>query len=267
MSRPAVPSLVLEITPPARPRPDVLLRRASALAPAVRVVNVISRPERWSSLEAAGVLRAKGLDPVWHLANRGRRLADIERAIERAAEAGVRRVLCVRGEYKAEESPDEPKIREVVALLRGRLPDASIGVTFNHHLDASRALDNLFRKLDAGADFVQTQVTFDLRGLRPLAARLAERAPGVALLPMVFPVESAESLRRVARRLGIPLDQALFDRLEREGADAGWRAFGDTLDAIAHEPGFAGAALMTPIDLAPAYRATLRTIVARHAAT
>lgn len=253
--------VVLEITPPARPRADVLLRRASALGPAVRVVNVISRPERWSSLEAAVVLREHGFDPVWHLPNRGRRMEDVDRELARAEAADVRRVLCLRGEHKAAESPDEPKIREVVARVRARLPKSAIGVTLNHHLWTARARENLWRKVDAGADFVQTQVTFDLRGLRPIAATLHARHPGVAIVPMLLPVVSPDAALRVARRLGIPLDQTLHHDLERRGAEAGWEAFARRFDEIQADPGFAGVAIMTPIDPAPDYLARLRAIV------
>jgi len=253
--------VVLEITPPARPSEAVLLRRASALAPGVRVVNVISRPDRWASLDAAVVLRRHGFDPVWHLANRGRRLEEIEREIDRAAAAGIRRVLCVRGEYKAPDVPDEPKIREVVACLRARLPDASIGVTLNHHAPSARARENLQRKLDAGADFVQTQVTFSLRGLVRIADRLALRPRPVHLYPMLLPVTSPEAARRAARRLGLPLDQALHEDLERRGAEAGWEAFATAFDGIQRADRLAGAAVMTPMDPDRAFLARLREIV------
>jgi len=259
---PHLPRLVLEITPPARPREDVLVRRAGALGPRVDVVNVISRPDRWASLEAAARLRARGFDPVWHLVNRGRTLDAVERDIDGAAAAGVRRVLCLRGEHKTVDTADEPKIREVVARVRGRLPDASIGVTFNHHLSTPRARANLWRKLDAGADFVQTQVTFGLTGLRGLAAAIRDRHPRVGLVPMLLPVCSAEAARRAARRLGIPLDQGLHHALERDGAEAGWAAFAALSASILGDATFAGIALATPIDMAPGYAARLRAVVA-----
>ena len=258
---PCPPRVVLEITPPSEPRPEILLRRASALLPLVRAVNVIHRNDRWSSLEAAAALRTHGFDPVWHLPNRGRTLEQIETELERAAEAGVRRILCIRGEYKATEASDEPKIREVVRRARQLLPQASIGVTLNHYGPLDRALPNLWRKLEAGADLVQTQVCFDLATLRPIATSAARRFPGVAILPMLLPVLSDASARRASRRLGIPLDQALHHALEREGAAAGWRALTDQLAEVAGSAVYAGVALMTPIDPTPAYAHRLREAV------
>lgn len=265
MPHPSLPPVVLEITPPTRPRASVLLRRADGLGPAVRVVNVISRLGRWASVDAAAVLRARDYDPVWHLANRGRGLDEIEREIERAAEAGLQRVLCIRGECGSARgehpSADEPKIREVVACLRARLPAASIGVTVNHHLPGPRVLANLRRKLDAGADFVQTQVSFDLRGLRRLSTAIADRHPRVGVVPMLLPVLSPQAALGAARRLGIPLDQALHHALERRGAEAGWESFAARFREARHSAAFASVALMTAIDPPPAITARLREIV------
>ena len=62
--RGALPPVTLEITPPREPRPRVLLRRARLLAGHTDAVNVIERPDRQSSLDAALTLRAEGIEPV-----------------------------------------------------------------------------------------------------------------------------------------------------------------------------------------------------------
>lgn len=270
MHPPPSPSMpiVLEITPPVRPRVDILLRRAGLLGNPRAVVNVIARPDRWASVAAAATLRAHGFDPVWHLTTRGRRRAEIEGEIEAAGASGLRRVLCVRGE-RGDGNPGEAgtgasdlRIRDVVALIRRRLPDATIGVTLNHHLPDRGVLPNLLGKLEAGADFVQTQLGFTLRGLGPIAESLQRPFPHVAVIPMLSPILSADAARATARRLRIPLDQALHHALERDGAVAGWRAFAASLDEIRASSPFATAALMTPMDPPPAYAAMLRAIVA-----
>ena len=69
--------IALEITPPASPRTAVLLRRASALGSLPCHVNVIHRTDRWSSLDASIALRVRGLKPVWHVPNRGRRVSEL----------------------------------------------------------------------------------------------------------------------------------------------------------------------------------------------
>ena len=251
-------NLTLEITPPASRRPAVLLRRARALEPLTRRINVIQRPERWPSLEASIALREHGYEPVWHLANRGRSVGHIEAEIGLAREAGIRDVLCIRGEHKAEDGVDTPKIREVVRLL-GRLhPVARVAVTLNHHVRSSRVFENLHAKLEAGARAVQTQVTFDLESLRPFAERIASEHPGVALTPMLMPVLSARAAVRLSRRLAIPLPAGLLHRLEVFGEDAGWDHFREFASAVVRSGLYDGLAVMTPIDPSPAFGERLR---------
>jgi 5,10-methylenetetrahydrofolate reductase len=260
--------ITLEITPPVRPQVSLLLRRASCLGAGSRRVNVIQRVDRWGSLPASIALAARGYEPVWHLANRGRRFADIEKDLASAASTGVRRVLCIRGEYKAEDGEDTPRIRELVRLVYRRLPDAQVSVTLNPFAAQSassraRVFANLEAKLDAGADGVQTQVSFDLQSLQPFAEKLKSERPEVRITPMLMPVESARAAVRISRRLGVPLPAALLHRLERLGPDAGWDHFEAFARAVAASPLYDGLAVMTPIDPSPAFSSRLRAALGR----
>jgi 5,10-methylenetetrahydrofolate reductase len=249
--------IALEITPPARVRPEVLRRRARALGGLPRYINVIQRPDRWSSLDASILLRRDGFEPVWHLANRGSSAGQIDAAIRRALGAGLTRVLCIRGEHKAEDGFDTPKIREVVRTLRLRLPAARVGVTLNHHLDARRAMRNLWPKLRAGAHSIQTQVTFDLESLAPLAAQVKAERPRVSIVPMLMPVLSSGAARRVAQRLSVSVPATLLRDLERFGEPAGWDHFAELAAAVRADPLYSGVAVMTPIDVRSDFAARL----------
>jgi len=250
--------IALEITPPMKPSPKVLLRRARGLSGRTSRINVISRPDRWSSLAASERLAAAGFSPVWHLANRGRSALGIEADIAEARRVGVHRVLCLRGQRKARDGFDTPKIREVVRMVQRGLPGAEIGVTLNHHLPRERVLANLWPKLEAGATRVQTQVTFELETLEPFAEEICERFPSVQLVPMILPVLSPEAAIRAAKRLGIVFPADEIGRLARGGADSGWASFRALAAAIAKDPLYAGAAIMTPIDPSPVFLSRLR---------
>ncbi len=253
----AVCNVSLEITPPKLDRPAVLLRRAGLLGTGVRRVNVIARRDRQSSLNASLELSRLGFEPVWHLTNRGRRFAGLEAEIDRAASGGIARMLCVRGEYKAVDGAETPKLREVVRMLRRTIPDASVGVTVDPHAGA-RGLRNLWPKLDAGADRVQSQVVFDLDPLQRLADALAERGSQVELIAMLLPVLSRSAALGISRRLSIPLPAMLEEQLERGAEPGGWSHFESLLYAIARDERFGGVAIMTPMDPDPAYAMRLR---------
>lgn len=257
MSRVGNLEVSLEITPPVSPRPAVLLRRARALGSLPRRVNVIHRTNRWSSLDASITLRQAGLEAVWHVANRGRVASELERDIDRAKLAGLRRVLCVRGEYEECDRLETPKIREVVAMIRRGLPDAHIAVTLDHHQPGGRVMQNLLPKLEAGANAVQTQVTFELDTLRPFAEKLKADRPGLVITPMLMPTLSVESTRRLAHRLSISFPSDLLAGLARDGPEAGWDHFARLVTAIDQSPLYDGFTVMTPMDMNEAFSTRL----------
>ncbi len=134
-------------------------------------------------------------------------------------------------------------------MLRRGLPGAHLAVTLNHHQSGDRVMRNLLPKLDAGADAVQTQVTFELETLRPFAEALKADRQDLAITPMLMPVLSVESGRRLAQRLSISLPSDLLEGLATSGAEAGWEHFARLVTAIDQSPLYDGIAVMTPIDM------------------
>jgi 5,10-methylenetetrahydrofolate reductase len=234
-----------EITPPKRPRHDILLRRARLLQGRADTIHVIQRPERWSSLECSIALVREGVHAVWHAVNRGRSEDEIRHDIERALEGGVRSVLCLRGEHDAIDKSDTPRLRELVGWLRSADPDLRIGVTANQYGPIERVLENLLPKLDAGADFVQTQPVFAAEDLEPLIPAVHARAPHVRIQAMLMPLTSEADAHSVAARLGVPVPESVLAALHGGGVEAGWREFADLLLALRDLPGIDGVALMT----------------------
>jgi len=243
--------LALEITPPRALGLPVLLRRAAALERLPLVINVIQREGRMTSLEASAELGQHGLEPVWHFANRGLLQRDVDHALQRAREAGLRDVLCLRGDHPAQDSSETPKLREVVARACAILDSSTVGVTANQHQDRVRVLRNLFPKLEAGAFFVQTQPVLDLSSFEDLASAIRDRAPAVAIVPMVMPLLSIEDADRFAKRIGLPVPGSLARVLARDGEAGGWRFLQRVLDALLRSGLADGLAVMTPTMDAP----------------
>ncbi|MGD9890585.1 MAG: methylenetetrahydrofolate reductase [Dehalococcoidia bacterium] len=238
--------VTLEITPPQRPLPTVLLRRAGLLGPCTPTINMIQRPSRQSSLDASLHLRGEGFNPVWHLVNRGRTRAAIAADLARARDGGITQVLCIRGDHAGADTSDTPPIREVTGMVRDGLPAALIGVTLNQSApDRAAVLRNLLPKLAAGAGYVQTQPTFDLDTLRPFVETLRDHAPDTRIVPMVMPLLSIEAVRAIQTRLGIALPASLCRRIEQGGTTAAWQAFEETVVALRQSKLADGLAIMT----------------------
>ncbi len=234
--------VALEITPPRTPRPAVLLRRARLLEGCTLAVNVIQRPDRQSSLDAALALRHEGIEPVWHLTAGGRTAADVAAAVERARRGGVRHVLCLRGDRAV--APRGLLVREAIALVREIAPAMVIGAALDQYRDGEAARRALAGKLRAGATCVWTQPVFDLTPLTRAAELAKAERPGAHVVAMAMPLLTRETLDAVSRRLRIPVPDALRRRIAA-GEQEAWCAFDEMLAVLAEHPLVDGLAIMT----------------------
>lgn len=238
-------AVALEITPPLRPNPGVLLRRARLMGDCAQAINVIQRQSRQSSLDASLELCAAGIEPVWHLAVRGRSRVDLARDIARAREGGIHNVLCLRGDHDALDLPDTPSIRGAVEMVVEGIPGAFAGATLNHYApDSGAVMRNLVPKLRAGASYAQTQPVFDLARLWPLAEQLQAEVPGIRLVAMAMPLLSLDSLVRFEARLGISLGEAVRSRIAG-GEESAWDFFQELVAGLVASPLVDGIAIMT----------------------
>jgi methylenetetrahydrofolate reductase (NADPH) len=244
-------TVALEITPPKNSLPRVLQRRARLLGDAPGAINVIQRPGRQSSLEAAVELRTAGIEPVWHLVTRGRSRASLEADLASAHAAGIHNILCIRGDHDTAE-PDQLTIRDTCEAA-SRNADALVGATLNQYVaDRAAVLRNLLPKLRAGARYVQTQPVFDLDALRPVAESVLDASPDTRIVAMAMPLTSLEAATRIESRLGVALPPSIRARLSSGDEDAPWHAFAETLAALVESPLVSGVALMTfEIDAPP----------------
>ncbi len=239
-------AVALEITPPQRHLPQVLLRRARLLGNAAQAINVIQRPGRQSSLDASLELKAAGIEPAWHLVTRGRTPGEIAADLERAASGGIGQVLCILGDHAAADTAPTATIREAIAMTRMALPGAIVGATLNQYgRDEAAVLRNLFPKLRAGASYVQTQPVFDMGRLERFATAIDREAPGTAVVAMAMPLLSLEAALRIEERLGIALPGALKDVLAGGDIEAAWDAFAGTIRSLADSDLVDGVAIMT----------------------
>jgi methylenetetrahydrofolate reductase (NADPH) len=112
---------------------------------------------------------------------------------------------------------------------------------------------SLRAKIDAGADFVQTQFCMDVGVVRRYAARLLEAGTRIPILIGVAPIPSARSARWMREKLfGTLVPDAIVERLEK-AADPkreGRRICIEILQELAETPGVAGAHVMAPMNFA-----------------
>lgn len=264
-------ALTAELTPLADS--DELVQRALRLGSCVDAIQVPDNPggrAHLPALVAAAALRQAGIDPVLHMSGRDRNRVALQSDLLGAASLGITSLLLLRGKRPPAGLPSPGKAvfevdaTELIASARAladgqapfgqglpRAPDFFIGA-------AAAVFDPvtnwrpqaLVAKLDAGAQFVQTQPCMDMAVLRRyvkrlVAAQLLHRAHlliGLAVLPSAA---AARQLRDSARGALVP--DAIIQRLEqaREPEQAGVEICAELLQELAEIPGVSGAALVS----------------------
>lgn len=232
----------LEITPPRASKPAVLLRRARLLEACTVTVNVIQRPERQSSLEAALDLQRAGLEPIWHLATGGSPIEEVTADIARAQRAGLGHVLCLRGDHAA-DTPGT-RVTDAIAVVREQAPGMAIGAALDQYRTDERTDRILAGKLRAGARSIWTQPVFELAPLLRSAGFVKAIEPEAHVVAMAMPLLTPESLDAISERLGIPAPEELRRRIEA-GEEEAWGAFEETLATLARVDLVDAVAIMT----------------------
>ena len=173
-------------------------------------------------------IRARtGLEPAAHLTCVGATRAEIDAVAERYWEAGVRHIVALRGDPQdgsgryAPTPGGYPYAADLVAGLK-RIADFEISVAAypEIHPDAVSAdadLDNLKRKLDAGATRAITQFFFDPDCFLRFLERA--RAAGITapIVPGILPITNFSRTVRFAAQCGAtipPWLAVLFENLQ-----------------------------------------------------
>jgi len=157
--------------------------------------------------------------------------AEIREVAESYWEAGVRHIVALRGDMGAPGVPFTPHPKgyanaaELVAGIREIAPfDISVAAYPECHPDSASAeadLDNLKRKLDAGASRAITQFFFEPETFFRFRDRLAAAGIEAPVIPGVLPVSNVAQARKFAAACGAAIPawmDGLFEGLDSRPA-------------------------------------------------
>lgn len=246
-------TVTVEIDPPRGGDVQKALTRIRRWADRVDAVNVADCPManvRMSPIALAHLLqRDVGVEAIFHLTTRDRNVIGLQAELLGASALGVRNILCLRGDDPVRG--DHPQARGVfeldaVGLVRlaatlnrgktaggGDLESATqfaVGVACNPGAaDPERELNRLLEKVEAGANFAQTQPIWEARVLERWLHTTAGRLP-IPVLYGIMPLRDAAFAEHLHRDVpGMRLPQTLIDRIRRGGEGEGVRAIAGVL--------------------------------------
>jgi methylenetetrahydrofolate reductase (NADPH) len=244
------PRLSFEFFPPKTAAMEASLWQAIArLAPlAPRFVSVTygaggSTRER-THATVARIRRETALEPAAHLTCVGASREEIDAVARDYWDAGIRHIVALRGDPPAGAGGYQPHpagYAQAVDLVAGlkRVGDFEISVAAypEVHPEATSAtadLDNLKRKIDAGAARAITQFFFDAACFLRFRDRAAAAGIAVPIVPGVLPIVDFAQARKFAATCGASVPSRLEAEFASAGEDPRARAAVAERVAVAH---------------------------------
>jgi methylenetetrahydrofolate reductase (NADPH) len=209
------------------------IRELSDLAPSfVSVTYGAGGSTRGKTLELVQwIQREAHIAAMAHLTCVGSTKEEIGGVLDRLTDAGIENIMALRGDPPAGQ---ETFVRteggfgfanDLIAFIRSRRgPGVSVGGAGypEGHVecrDLDRDLANLKRKVDAGLDFVVTQLFFDNKVYFDFVARARAAGINVPIVPGIMPIRNLASIERMTKLCGATIPPTLFAELDRCRAD------------------------------------------------
>jgi len=264
-----------ELGPPRGTNIEAIKKKAAPLKGMVDSVNITDNQTavvRMSSMAASLFAITEGLEPNYQMVCRDRNRLAMQGDILGAYAHGIRNMLCLSGDHQ--QFGDHPQskgvfdidsmqlinmvknMRDEGTFLNGQEidepPKMFIGAAANPFAEPFEwRIFRLAKKIQAGADFVQTQCVFNMERMREWIKRandmgLSEKA---YILPGVTPMKSLGMARYMKAKVpGMDVPDYVIDRLKgvdkKNQADEGIKMACEQIAEFKEMKGVAGVHLM-----------------------
>ncbi|HID61187.1 MAG TPA: methylenetetrahydrofolate reductase, partial [Anaerolineae bacterium] len=217
-----------ELGPPQSADPEVIHKKASYLKGYVDSVNITdcqTAVVRISSMSVAVILLGLGIEPNMQMTCRDRNRIAIQSDLLGASALGIKNLLCLTGDHQSfGNHPTAKNVFDIDSMqllqmvkemrdegkflcgdpLKGEKPRFFIGAAANPFADPFdfRPL-RLAKKIKAGADFIQTQIVFNVPKFREFMKRAGDLGllDKVYILAGVSPIKSLGAARYMATQV------------------------------------------------------------------
>ncbi len=175
------------------------------------------------------VRRETGIEPMAHFTCVGATVEELREVLDEMVEAGVENVLALRGDPPAgaagfERTPGGLGYGHELVELIAREYDFCIGAACYPEVHPEAAspeadIENLKRKVDAGASFLVTQLFFDNDAFFEFVGRARAAGIEVPIIPGIMPIAGLEQIKRFTSMCGATIPERLLAELEARADD------------------------------------------------
>ena len=242
-----------ELGPPMSSDADVIVEKAAILrgyADAVNITDCQTAVVRLSSIASAAILLREGVEPVMQMTVRDRNRIAMQADILGAAALGIRNCLCIAGDHqsfgaagKLKGHPGAKNVYDVDSIqllsILKKMRDEGlqeggdpleaptplfIGAAWTPMGDpVDFRVVRLAKKVAAGADFIQTQGIYDVKGFAEIMKGVRQRGlhEQTAILAGIIVPKSAGMLRYMNSSVaGVSVPEELIQRFPKTKKDA-----------------------------------------------
>ena len=168
---------------------------------------------------------------VSHLTCVGSGRDEMYKILTKYAESGIHNIMALRGDppkgQDCVETPSDgfPYATELVSYIKKHFPQMGVGVAGfpeGHPATPNRLveIENLKKKVDAGADYICTQLFFDNRDFYDFCERCESAGIKVPIIAGIMPITSRKGMKRMAElALGARFPAKLLRDMERAEDD------------------------------------------------
>jgi methylenetetrahydrofolate reductase (NADPH) len=267
-------AVTAECGPPKGADPEAIRKKAELLREKVDAVNVTDNQTaivRMSSLAGCALLLGAGLDPVLQMVVRDRNRIALQSDILGASALGIRNLLCLSGDHQVFGNQPQAAgvfdldsiqfLQTVRDMVRGNLvggekletaPEVFVGAAANPFGDPLNfRIVRLAKKINAGAQFIQTQCIYNLERFENWLAMARDKGltEKSFILGGVTPFKSAGMAKYMKSRVaGMDVPDEFIQRMEgvpkERQLEEGIAICVETIQRLKEMPGVAGVHIM-----------------------
>lgn len=183
---------------------------------------------RENTVKFADAIQSKyGVTTIAHLTCVGATKADIRRSVEEMRAAGIENILALRGDrpkdYEGEPFVDFHYASELIAEIK-TMGDFCIGGACypEGHTEAANKKEdilNLKKKVDAGCEFLTTQMFFDNNILYNFLYKIREQGITVPVIPGIMPITRAIQVKTAVELSGTNVPERFRNLVDHFGTN------------------------------------------------
>ena len=267
-------AVTAELGPPQNANPEAIKKKAQHCLGNVEGANITDNQTaivRMSSIAAAAIAISCGVEPVVQMVCRDRNRIAMQSDILGAAALGVKNLLCLSGDHqKFGNHPQAANVFDVdsvqlIAMVKRMRDDKQfisgdpikeheprlfIGAVENPFADPFEfRVARLAKKINAGADFIQTQCVFDLDKFGRWMELVVKEGlhKKVYILAGLTPVRSHRALKYMKNEVaGMSIPDELITRMEsaEDAKEEGIKICLEMIEKIKDIEGVSGIHLM-----------------------